>query len=78
MFETSEQVTSGTMNGVANTVMTLSIPAIGSGVTAGVHRMRAVDAYASTPNPCGPPAVYGEMNDYSVNIIPYACKLDHF
>jgi len=78
VFETSELVTSGTMNSTLNTPMTLTIPAIGSGVTTGVHRMRASLAYSITPTACGSPATYGEIHDYSVNIIAYTCKLDHF
>jgi hypothetical protein len=78
VFETTEEVTTGSFSSTADTQMTLTIPAIGSGATAGVHRMRASLAYSVTPTACGSPALYGEVQDYSVNIIAYACKYDHF
>jgi hypothetical protein len=77
-FESSEEVGSIVLSSTSDTAITITIPAIGSGVAVGTYRMRVTDLYAAVANPCGPPAFYGETHDYTVNIIAYACKLNYF
>ena len=75
LFESSERVVYGSMNSTYNTPITITIPAIGSGATIGVHRMRASLAFANTPNPCCASISYGETHDYTVVVNAYTCKL---
>ncbi|CAF4107740.1 unnamed protein product [Adineta steineri] len=71
VFESSEQVAFGSLNGTNLTPFVMSIPAIGSVAKTGVHRMRASVARNSTPNACGTSSSYGETHDYTVNILTY-------
>ncbi|CAF3630464.1 unnamed protein product [Rotaria sp. Silwood1] len=72
IFETSEIVVNQVSIGTSYTAVTLTIPAIGTGATTGVHRMRATLAYGS-PNSCSASNTYGETHDYTANIL--TCKL---
>ena len=75
VFEPSEQVATRVLNSTLNTPVVLTIPTVAGGAVLGVHRMRVAVLYNVPVNPCGPPATFGEMHDYSVNIIATASKL---
>jgi len=75
VFETTEKLANVLYNGLSNTLVPITIPTVGSGGALGIHRMRAVAAYAnSLPNPCANSITYGETHDYSVNIQTAPCK----
>ncbi len=78
VFESNERVALETLNGTINTQVLLTIPMLSANVLSGTHRMRVSLAYAMEPNPCGKPATYGEIHDYTVNIRAYSCKLNYF
>lgn len=77
IFESSERVAYQLLDATYNTPVTITIPSVSSGGTLGIHRMRAVVAYANTPNPCCLSTTYGEVHDYTVNIMAYSCKLKY-
>lgn len=74
VFEASERVSSGLLTSTSNTAISVTIPTVGGGAVVGVHRMRVAILWNVPANPCGPPANYGEIHDYSVNIIAYSSK----
>lgn len=78
VFSSTEMVGSGLLSGTADTPISMVIPTVAAGGTLGVHRMRVAVLYYTTANPCGTSASYGEIHDYSVNIISYACKCCRF
>lgn len=75
VFEPSERVATRVLNATLNTPVVLTIPTVVGGAVLGIHRMRVAVLYNVPANPCGPPATFGEMHDYSVNIIASAGKL---
>ena len=74
VFDSWEQVATRTLNSTLNTPFIVSIPPIGVIAKTGVHRMRASLAYSTVPNPCSAGNTYGEVHDYSVNILATPCK----
>lgn len=74
VFDSWEQVANRALNSTQNTPFIVSIPPIGGIAKTGVHRMRAALAYSFVPNPCSAANTYGEVHDYTVNILPSPCK----
>ena len=73
-FESWERVANQLLSGTSLTPVTVVIPSISSGATVGMHRMRAVVMWNANPDPCGTFSIYGEIQDYRVNISTYIGK----
>ena len=69
VFDSWEQVANRALNSTLNTPFIVSIPPIGGIAKTGVHRMRASVAFSTSPTPCSAANAYGEVHDYTVNIL---------
>lgn len=74
IFASSERVAYLSSTPTSATAVTVTIPPIGLGAVAGVHRMRATISYSVSPTPCSATNLYGETHDYTVNILTYIRK----
>jgi len=65
-FDTSELIAMATNPGYGPYTGTVSVP---MGVAPGLYRMRVRISYGTMPGACGT-TVYGEVEDYTINVIP--------
>ncbi|CAF4020419.1 unnamed protein product [Adineta steineri] len=69
IFEDSEKLTGGKLDGSTLTNFNLIIPSVSASVILGTHRMRVTVVPENTPAACGGTGVNGETHDYTVNLV---------
>ncbi|CAF3515650.1 unnamed protein product, partial [Adineta steineri] len=69
IFEDSEKLAGGKLDGSTLTNFNLIIPSASASVILGTHRMRVTVVPENTPAACGGTGVNGETHDYTVNLV---------